>query len=123
MVDQDTSTIHVMGGSNKYGQIWSSTEKLKFDGHNETWEISSDLTEPLTKSVAVSSKSNEFIGYLVGGYNIQSGRDRNGRERGVSKIWGLQRSNIKWVELSKRLKTHHHSHTVVNVNSNDFSCN
>ena len=114
MVDQDTSTIHVMGGWDGNNNLLSSTEKLIFNDFSRQWEMASDLSEVLSGSAAVSSKSKKFVGYLVGG--------KSGDNRGISRIWGLQRSDMRWIELSKSLKTPRHFHTVVNVNVNDFPC-
>ena len=114
MVDQKTSTIHVMGGSgngylyDRNYQSLSSTEKLKFNDANRKWEMASDLNEPLEDSVAVSSRSNEFVGYLIGGRinNYITG-----------KIWGLRRSDKQWIDTSKRIMPRK-SHTVINAYEN-----
>ena len=110
MVDQKTSTIHVMGGINRNGYLLSSTEKLKFNDVNRKWEMASNLKEKLLSSAAVSSRSNEFVGYLVAGYV--------GYDRVTSKIWGLRRSDQQWIDTSKRLKIARDSHTVVNAYEN-----
>lgn len=113
MVDQKTSTIHVMGGYNWSPGLLSSTEKLKFNDVNRKWEMASNLKEPLKSSVAVSSRSNEFVGYLVGGIG--------GSNWGTtSMIWGLKRSDQQWIDTSKRLKIARSDHTVVNVYENQI---
>ena len=112
MVDQKTSTIHVMGGRDQKYQLLISTEKLKFNDVNRKWEMASNLREPLAYSAAVSSRSNEFVGYLVGG------KPKYGRR--TSKIWGLRRSDQQWIETSKRLKIARGRHTVVNVYDNQI---
>ena len=111
MVDLKTSTIHVMGGHDQNWNRLSSTEKLKFNDVNRKWEMASNLKEPLSNSAAVSSRSNEFVGYLVGG-------ETNGRS--TSKIWGLRRSDQQWIDTSKRLKIAREDHTVVNVYDNQI---
>ena len=111
MVDQKTSTIHAMGGQDQHSYLLSSTEKLKFNDVNRKWEMTSNLKETLAFSAAVSSRSNEFIGYLIGGYDLY----------GVtSKIWGLRRSDQQWIDTSKRLKIARYHHTVVNVYDNQI---
>ena len=112
MVDQKTSTIHVMGGLDPNDQVISSTEKLEFNDVNRKWEMASYLNEPLLRSAAVSSRSNEFVGYLVGGWT------KNGK---TSKIWGLKRSDQQWIDTSKRLKIARYEHTVVNAYENQIS--
>ena len=110
IVDQNTSTIYAMGG------LWnpSSMEKLKFDDINMKWEKGSDLPLPLITPTAVSSSSDKFIGYLVGG----EGEIFDLGEQ--SKIWGLRRSDVQWVEMSKTLKMPRYSHTVIKVTENEI---
>ena len=112
MVDQKTSTIYAMGGVEISSDPSSSMEKLKFDDINMKWEKGSDLLLPLVKPVAVSSSSDKFIGYLVGG--------EGGDFEYQSKIWGLRRSNVKWVEMSKALKIPRFSHSLVKVTANEI---
>ena len=111
MVDQKTSTIHVMGGEVKNGHSLSSTEKLKFNDVNKKWEMASNLKEPIEGSAGVSSRSNELVGYLVGGAT------NNGE---TTKIWGLRRSDQQWIDTSKRLKIPRGWHTVVNAYDNQI---
>ena len=112
MADQKSATIYVMGGKDKTTSAMSSTEKLKFNDVNRKWEMASNLKETLAYSAAVSSRSNEFVGYLVGGLT-------NYWER-TSKIWGLRRSDQQWIDTSKRLKIARYHHTVVNVYDNQI---
>ena len=111
MLDQKTSTIHVMGGLDQNDQVISSTEKLEFNDLNRNWKMASNLKEPLWASAAVAPRYNEFVGYLIGGYV-------NGR--GISKIWGLRRSDQQWIDTSKRLKIARGEHTAVNVYDNQI---
>ena len=106
MVDQKTSTIYVMGGVDPQYHLLSSTEKLKVNDVNRKCKMASYLKRPLDKSAAVSSRSNEFIGYLV------SGSTYNGR---TTKIFGLRRSDQQWIRLSQRLWISRYHHTAVNV--------
>ena len=112
MVDQKTSTIYAMGGVEISTDPSSSMETLKFDDIDMKWEKGSDLLLPLVKPVAVSSSSDKFIGYLVGG--------EGGDFKYQSKIWGLRRSDVKWVEMSKALKVPRFSHGLVKVAENEI---
>ena len=112
MVDQKTSTIYVMGGRKGGYDVSSSMERLKFDDVNMKWEKGSDLMFPLRKPVAVSSSSDKFIGYLVGG--------EGGDFEYQSKIWGLRRSDVKWVEMSNALKIPRFSHSLVKLTENEI---
>ena len=107
MVDQETSTIHVIGGSDQSSQSLSSTETWKIN--EDAWEMGSNLVEPVEESAAVSSKSNDFVGYLVGGFGMGGFK---------SKIWGLKRKNGVWIELSNVLQTPRDRHTLVNLRPN-----
>ena len=112
MVDLKTSTIHVMGGVDQNYYRVLSTEKLKFNDVNRKWEMASNLKEKLLSSAAVSSRSNEFVGYLVRGVT--------NNWKVTSKIWGLRRSDQQWIDTSKRLKIARDSHTVVNAYENQL---
>ena len=100
-----------MGGWGQNDYRLSSTEKLKFNDVNRKWESASNLKEPLAGSAAVSSRSDEFVGYLVGGVA------NNGQ---TNKIWGLRRSDQQWIDTSKRLKIPRGWHTVVNAYDNQI---
>ena len=76
-----------------------------------SWESTTDLTEPLSSSAAVASNSNQFIGYVAGG-NTNNGL--------TDKIWGLRRTDLKWVEMTKRLQIPRYRHTMVNLASDDI---
>lgn len=115
MVDRKTSTIYVMGGRDQIPNDFSSTESLKFDEANSEWKMSSNLPESLLSSSAVSSKSNEFIGYVAGGSFKYGGA-------GISKIYGLRRRDMEWIELSKKLKKGRKHHSLVNANTNEIPC-
>ena len=118
MADQKSATIYVMGGKDKTTSALSSTEKLKFNDVNRKWEMSSNLKERLYNSAAVSSRSNEFVGYLVA--SVQYDFDKIEIEAQTSKIWGLRRSDLQWIDTSKRLKIPRYWHTVVNVYDNQI---
>jgi len=103
LVDEETNTIHIIGGSN--GRHLKSTEKWIFG--TDSWISGASLPESVYRSAAVNSNSEETIGYLVAGltYNGPS-----------SKVWSLRRRDLMWIEDgSKKLKTAREYHTVVNI--------
>ena len=102
--DEQSNTVFVIGGRNNWGTL-KSTEKLKLN-ENFNWESTTDLPEPLDQSSAVASNSNEFIGYVAGGYT------NNGK---TDKIWGLRRTDLNWVEMPKRLQQLKWTHSMVNI--------
>ena len=108
--DEETNTIFVVGGYGERVRL-STTEKLKLDQHL-FWGPAADLPEHVALSAAVSSKSKEFLGYVAGGSTINNEYN--------DKIWGLQRSDLKWVEISKRLQIPRNGHTMVNLGSEDI---
>ena len=75
------------------------------------WESTTDLTEPLSSSAAVASNSNDFIGYVAGGWTNNGDTD---------KIWGLRRTDLNWVEMPKRLQMPRGFHSMVNVVSDEI---
>jgi len=104
LVDEETRTIHIMGGKGDNGRL-KSTEKWIFG--TDAWISGASLPEAVRYSAAVSSNSEETIGYLVAGYTD------NGYS---SKVWSLRRRDMRWIEDgSKRLKTPRAGHTVVNI--------
>jgi len=103
LVDEETRTIHIVGGWNN-GRL-KSTEKWTFG--TDSWISGANLPEAVDESAAVNSHSEETIGYLV------AGRTDNGR---TSKVWSLRRRDMKWIEDgTKKLKTPRGYHTVVNI--------
>merc|ERR1719367_1070959 len=105
LVDEETSTIHVMGGWCNNGYL-KSTEKWIFG--TDSWISGASLPEAVYRSAAVNSNSEETIGYLVAGAN----------ENGIasSKVWSLRRSDMRWIEEdSKQLQIPRYRHTVVNI--------
>ena len=75
------------------------------------WKMGGDLPEPVSNSAAVSSRSSEFVGYLAGGHATW---------RVTSKIWGLRRFDLVWIEMSKRLQAPRTFHTLVNVHLDEI---
>ena len=109
VVDESTSTIHLMGGFNKKSMDLSTMEKWNFGVSGRSWLLSTNLPESVGRSSAVSSKSSTFIGYIAGGWAF--GKD----EYSSNKIWGLRRENMTWIEMAKTLKICRQDHTIVNV--------
>ena len=107
--------MFVIGGGHLDTEGWyrtlKSTEKLKMN-ENLSWKSTTDLPEPLAYSAAVSSNSNELIGYVAGGYTT------NGRS--LDKVWGLRRTDLHWVEMPKRLQIPRGYHSMVNVVSDEI---
>ena len=104
-----------MGGRNQNHKPLTSTETLRYV--NKRWEISSGPSLPEASrwsAAAVASRSNDIVGYLVGG--VEKG--------GVtSKILALRRRDGKFVKIRQRLQIRRWGHTVVNVHSNEIpSC-
>ena len=92
-----------MGGWNN-GRL-KSTEKWIFG--TDSWISGASLPEAVYYSAAVSSNSEEIVGYLVGG---------RAKNRVTSKVWSLRRRDMRWIEDgTKKLKTPRLSHTVVNI--------
>ena len=115
MVDQKTETIHVMGGSNDDVNRLRSTETLKKG--STKWEMGSNLKEQIDTSAAVSSRSAEYVGYLVGGLH-NDGYDIDE----PAKTWGLRRRDMEWIEMSKQLKMPRSTNSVVNVQLDEIGC-
>jgi len=105
LVDEETNTIHVMGGEGDNSEILKSTEKWTFG--TDSWVSGASLPEAVVSPAAVNSNSEEHIGYLVAGFT----------ENGItSKVWSLRRNDMMWIEDdSKQLQTPRRSHTVVNI--------
>ena len=108
--NEQSNTVFVIGGVGENERRLKSTEKLKIN-EKLSWESTTDLPEPLHSSAAVASKSNEFIGYVVGG---------EANNEITDKIWGLLRTDINWVEMPKRLQTLRGYHTMVNIASDEI---
>ena len=110
VVDEARSTVYVMGGWNDRLERISSTEK---------WIFGTDSLQPSTKfpiylsgSSAVSSKSNEYIGYMAEGY---TSKGDNGEEGVTSKVWGLSREDKTWVGLNITMQMGRYEHTLLKI--------
>ena len=99
-----------MGGW--YGGRLDTTEKWTI-GTN-AWEASSVLPEKIRYSAAVSSNSQEYVGYMAGGYSD----NENGR---INKVYALRRRDEQWIQLeSKSLQQRRSSHTLVNLGPSEI---
>ena len=104
LVDEATSSIHLMGGYGaRYNEL-QSTEKWLLG--RESWQRSANLPEKIRQSRAVSANSNEYVGYMAGG---------TARYAYTSKVWGLRRKDMTWIEMSQKLKTGRLHHSLLNV--------
>ena len=93
-----------MGGSN--GALLDTTEKWTI-GTN-AWEASSVLPEKIEESAAVSSNSQEYVGYMAGGLTNHHGN--------TNKIYALRRRDEQWIQLeSKSLQLRRRGHSLVNL--------
>ena len=110
VVDEATSTVYLMGGWNERFERINSTERWIFG--TDSWHPSIDLPIDLSGSSAVSSKSNEYIGYMAGGY---TSKGDNGKEGITSKVWGLSREDKTWVELNITMQMGRYEHTLLHI--------
>ena len=104
--DHSTNSIYVVGGWDDRNRL-SSTEKWTL-GQN-SWQPSANLPETISSSSAVSSNTDEFIGYMAGGYT---------GNRYSSDIYGLRRRDETWIKLNKTMKTGRHNHSLLNIPAN-----
>ena len=108
--DEATSSIFVIGG---YDDLWNelnSTEKWTF-GQN-SWEPSANLPVAIEQSSAVSSDTDEFIGYMAGG---NTGTHPDIRTK---YIYGLRRREKTWIKLNKTMKMGRRRHSLFNIPAN-----
>ena len=92
-----------MGGYDS--QSLASTENWTIG--TTSFQRASDLPEGIYVSAATPSYSNEYVGYLVGGYTAN---------RGTDKVWGLRRQTMDWTEIeSKSLVIPRYHHSLVNM--------
>ena len=108
--DTDTSTIYIAGGWDVQHTYLSSTEKWTLE--ENVWKPSANLPEAISHSSAVSSNTDEFIGYMAGG--------RTGRTLYSKDIYGLKRREKTWIKLNKRMKTERIRHSLLNIPANQI---
>ena len=107
MLDEATNTVYLMGGQNENGNVLDTTEKWIIG--TDSWQPSSNLVKKISDSSAVSAKSDEYVGYLAGGW--ASGQ-------WSKEIWGLRRSDQTWVELTMTLEKRRQSFSLMNIPAN-----
>ena len=115
IVDPKTKTIHVIGGwtmkKTKIGQNWKPLKSTEtYNEANSKWEMGPNIKKPLLYSAAVSSRSNKYIGYIVGGTSY------------TPKVWALRRRDMEWIEISKDLEVRRMMHSLVNVKKSEKGC-
>ena len=93
-----------MGGW--YGGRLDTTEKWTI-GTN-AWETSSVLPEKIDSSAAVSSNSQEYVGYMADGNTNTDGA--------TNKVYALRRRDERWIQLeSESLQQRRYDHSLVNL--------
>ena len=109
VMDETTSTVYVMGGWTERFERNNSTEKWIFG--TDSWQPSTNLPIDLSGSSAVSSNSNEYIGYMAGG---KTSKGDNGKEE-TTKVWGLSREDNTWVEMNVTMQMARYEHTLLKI--------
>ena len=109
VMDETTSTVYVMGGWTERFERSNSTEKWIFG--TDSWQPSTNLPIDLSGSSAVSSNSNEYIGYMAGG---KTSKGDNGKEE-TTKVWGLSREDNTWVEMNVTMQMARYEHTLLKI--------
>ena len=101
--DTETSSIYIAGGiDDQYNEL-ISTEKWTLE--ENSWQPSANLPEAISYSSAVSSNTDEFIGYIL--------------PTGYSKdIYGLRRRQMEWIKLNQKMKTGRYRHSLLNTPAN-----
>ena len=84
----------------------SSTEKWSLEDYS--WKPSANLSEAISWSSAVSSNTDEFIGFMAGGYPW----------RYLKNIYGLKRREKTWIKLNRTMKIGRISHSLLNIPAN-----
>ena len=100
--DDQTNSIFIVGGYN--GNHLATTEQWNLDTNQ--WITLLDLPEPLSYSAGVASKSEQFVGYVAGGYT---------EFIGTNKIHGLRKTDLTWEVMPQQLKTARYYHSMVNL--------
>ena len=116
--DTQTSTIYIAGGEDDPWNELSSTEKWTLE--ENSWKHSANLPAPITWSSAVSSNSDKFIGYMVGGYPFYEIVDSLIYQMQKKNIYGLKRREKTWIKLNKTMKTGRSFHSLFNIPANQI---
>ena len=105
----ESSSIYIAGGRDDQWKTLSSTEKWTLE--ENSWKPSANLPEAISWSSAVSSNKDEYIGYMVGGYNGY---------QYLPNIYGLTRRQMEWIKLNKTLKIGRRGHSLLNIPANQI---
>ena len=109
-VDEVTSSIYVVGRVDDQWKSLRSTEKWTFE--ENSWKSSANLPKPISYSSAVSSNTDEYIGYIASGYNPN---------RVLPDIYGLKKRQMEWIKLNETLKKGRRGHSLLNIPANQIS--
>ena len=90
--------------------ILSSTEKWTLE--ENSWQPSANLPEAISWSSAVSSNTDEYMGYIAGVYNPN---------RVLPDIYGLKKRQMEWIKLNETLKKGRRGHSLLNIPANQIS--
>ena len=93
-------------GGNLNGNPIKSVERLIVDRNK--FELISDFPEAMHSAAAVPSYSNNYLGFVAGG------------SLGSNYVYGLQRKDLKWVTMSKRLELYRKLPSMVNLGSDQI---
>ena len=105
--DEETSSIYVVRGEDDQWNVLSSTERWIFK--ENSWQPSANLPRAIYDSSAVSSNTDEFIGYMAGGVT---------GFWSLPNIYGLRRRQMEWIKLNKTMKTGRNDHSLLNIPAN-----
>ena len=103
--DTVTSSIYIAGGYDQWKKL-SSTEKWTLE--ENSWKPLANLPEAIFRSSAVSSNTDEFIGYMVGGIEGYPWRYSKN-------IYGLKRREKTWIKLNKTIKIARYWQSLSNI--------
>ena len=107
--DKASYSIYVAGGEDDQWNYLSSTEKWTM--YENAWQPSANLPEAISWSSAVSSNTDEYIGYIAGVYNPN---------RVLPDIYGLKRRQMEWIKLKETIKIGRNGHSLLNIPANQI---
>merc|ERR1711902_370510 len=89
----------------------NSTEKWTLE--ENSWKPSANLPEAISSSSAVSSNTDEYVGFMAGGVGSYP-------TRYSKNIYGLKRREKTWIKLNKTMKTGRAGHSLLNIPANQI---
>ena len=113
--DEASSSAYVIGGIDDQRNALSSTEKWTF--RQNSWQPSANLPEAISSSSAVSSHSQQFVGYMAGGWTGRYSKRYHSRISSKD-ILGLKRSDMTWIKLNKTMQIGREGYSLLNIPSN-----